>query len=553
MRASAITFLIIAILMSFMAPVAGSEVLGPDFKRRVQIWEERLSGLEYVPDQVIVCLGDLRQLNSIDASSLSGLELSEVFQYRPAIVFNITDNSRVSEVCARLETIPGISRVEPNLLRRCSFKPNDALYARQEYHVPIKSEVAWDSSIGSSIVTVAVIDTGLDVEHPEFAGRIVWKENFRDDDTIGVNNVFDDSGHGTAVTGIIAAKGNNSIGIAGMAWDVRIMAFRACGGPNLTCNLSDEIQAIDSAVARGADVINLSLGGEGTTTTEIQAIKNAYNAGIVIVAAAGNGDPGKLYVSTGDIQQDRNKLYYPAAFPEVIGVAALDNFSGSITEPSLLSKAQFSNYGEAIVSVAAVGTAVQTTVPYMPKDKVPHAIYPVPNYARLNGTSFACPQVSGLACLLFSKFPHLSNDKVRYLIEMNAFPMGGPDNNSNGVDDYLGHGLINAGAALGGSSLNNSVHENSDFLVGISSSPVFNNDVYIIIRCKRGSDTPPAVSYFILSTAENKQVVMEPLPAHKNTYLGRFHTTASGEINIQVSGTLGGFPLESLSFQYFLN
>jgi thermitase len=545
-----ISLVLFTALLVCPSPGRSAENIAQDIERRAQAWETSLTGLDYVPDEVIVEFADARSMCSIDAATLEGFRIGEIFQYRPVAVFKLTSGERMARALARLETSPGIRRVGPNIIRHCDFTPNDALYNRQENLIPTRTPQAWEVSIGSASVTVAVIDTGLDVEHPEFAGRVVYKENFYDGGVIGQNNVFDDSGHGTGVTGVITAQGNNSIGIAGMAWDVRIMAFRACGGGSLQCSIADEVQAIDSAVAHGAQVINLSLGGEGTNDLETQAVQDAHNAGVVMVAAAGNNNPGKLYVGTGNLAQDKLHLYYPAAFPEVIGVAALDNQGGSVTDPSLLFRAAFSNYGEDIVSVAAVGTAIETTVPYRPIGEVPYAIYSTPNYARLTGTSFSTPQVSGLACLVLSVFPDSGPAEVEALIEHNARPMGGPDTDANGVDDNLGYGLIDAAATLGTGSVANAIHENGDFLVGVTPSPLYDNEVYVLVRCKRGSDGPPSVSYFIATTGDNAAVQMEALPAQPDTYLGRFFTLAQGNATIQVSGLLSGQPLQSLSFKY---
>jgi hypothetical protein len=326
------------------------------------------------------------------------------------------------------------------------------------------------------------------------------------------------------------------------------MAFRVCGGSGLTCSIADEVQALDAAVARGADVINLSLGGKGTIDIEIEAIRKAYESGAVIVAAGGNANPGEYFIATGDPKVDLNNLFYPAAFPEVIGVAAMDNKSGAVLEPENLTRAQFSNYGEAVITVAAVGTSVETTVPYRPVAEVPYAFYGTPNYSRLDGTSFACPQVAGLACLVLSRFSNLGPDEVASLITQNAFHTSGPDSNHNGVDDYLGYGIIDVSATIGGAETGQTIHENTDFLVALTQSPIFSNEVYITVRCKRGSDSPPSVSYFMIDTAENEAVQMESVGSHPNTYLGRFHTLASGKVTIQVVGVLGGFPLQPLVF-----
>jgi len=522
------------------------------YLERVAAWETRLEGLEYVPDEVIVEFEDARSLSSLDAAVFEGFRISQVFQYRPVAVFRIHAPETLPQALARLEGRVGIRSVGPNLIRHCAFSPNDALYDRQQYLVPIHSEMAWDMTTGSPAVKVAVIDTGLDVEHPEFAGRVIWRENFYDPDKQGAGNVFDDSGHGTAVVGVVTAAGNNDIGIAGIGWNFSIMAYRACGGPDLQCTISNEVQAIDSAVAHGVEVINLSLGGIGTNSLETEAIRDAYKAGAVIVAASGNGNPGQLFEFSGDPAQDKANMYYPASFPEVIGVAALDNSNGSVTDPAGLTRALFSNYGEDLVSVAAVGTSIQTTVPYRPKSEVPYAIYLAPNYARLTGTSFACPQVAGLAGLVLSKYPTVSPLEVRNVIEATAREMGGPDADQNGVDDYLGYGLIDAGLALGVPAGGEGIFSNSDFLAGVTPSPLFAGDVFIVVRCKQGCDEAPAVTFFVQSTGDSGEVDMEPLPAHPNTFLGRLHTSATGSITFQVTGFLGGSPLETLEIVYLL-
>jgi len=553
MRTSRILIFALFVLLTTYTQAAGLTGIESEmYLDRVAWWQADLAGLEYVVDEVIVEFESSRHLASLQTATMEGYEISEVFQYRPVAVYKIVESSTLPEALAELEGLDGVTSVSPNLIRTCAFTPNDTLFPQQKYMLPVDAEDAWDVTTGSATVKVALVDTGMDVEHPEFSGRVDWTENFHDPDIIGANNVFDDSGHGTGVAGIIAARGNNNAGIAGMAWDVRFLAFRACGGPDLQCTIAHEVQAIDAAVAQGADVINLSLGGVGTNSLETTAVQDAYNAGVVLVAASGNGNPGQLFVATGNTTEDYQNLYYPAAFPEVIGVAALDNAHGAITVPENLTRAEFSNFGEDIVSVAAVGTNVLTTVPYRLKTQVPYAIYIKRDYSNLSGTSFACPQVSGVAALLLSRFPSASPADVRNIIETTAFDLGGPDTDGNSIDDFLGHGVLDAGGALGKIGGGSSVFQNQDFLVGITQSAVFPDDVYVLIRCKNGCDGAPAVSYFVQSTAENASVTMETLPAHANTYLGRFTTTGSGGITVQVAGLLNGQPLETLQLVYTL-
>jgi len=542
----------IILVLPFTANATGNDFLDS----RTEFFDELIAGMDYVPGEVMVMYENGRFGAVEGRELLDGYIVTETFRYRPVAVVEIGDGSSIAQAMARLEMMDGVESVSPNYMRYCSFTPDDPLLDRQYFHVPIKSEEAWDVTVGSPSINVAIIDTGLDVEHPEFAGRVVYKENFFDPEVQGATNVFDDSGHGTAVAGIICSEGNNQDGIAGVAWQVNIMAFRACGGPDLSCSLSNEVKAIDSAVANGAHVINLSLGGQGTNSAESNAIANAYNAGVVIVAASGNGEdggPGILFESSGDPGQDLVNMYYPAAFSQVMGVAALDNENGTISDAEHLERAGFSNYGEDIVSVAAVGTKVYTTTPYRPRTEVPYAIYLNRNYSRLSGTSFACPQVAGVACLVKSLYPLASPLEVRNLIEQSAYPKGGPDADVNGIDDYLGYGVLDAAGAVGNPSAGNGIFENSDFLTGITPSPLFADEIYVVVRCKNGSDAAPLVSYFVHQTSEGGAVTMEALPAHANTWLGKFVVSGSGKITVQINGVLGGIPLQNLKCEYFLD
>ncbi|HEX9744669.1 MAG TPA: S8 family serine peptidase [bacterium] len=543
--------LIILFIFLWYSPVAGlDQAYEVQVQERSDGWAVQLQGLAYVSDEIIVQIDSLTSFSNLDSLLESGYEVKKILWYRPAFVIGLPSGATIPDSLAKFELLKGVESVSPNLLRHVAFTPDDPLYERQEYHLSNKSEEGWDITTGSSLVKVALIDTGMDITHPEFADRVIWTENFFDPESQGGSSVFDDSGHGTGVAGIIGAIGDNGIGVAGMMWDVRLLAFRACGGQDLQCTIADEVAAIDAAVARGADVINLSLGGIGTNSIETEAIQDAYNAGVVIVAASGNGNPGAEYISTGNTAQDHNTLYYPAGFPEVIGVAALDNANGNKIDPEDLGRAGFSNYGEDIVSVAAVGTTIETTTPFMPKEDVPFAIYQTRNYSRMSGTSFSCPQVTGLAGLILSRFPGLGVPEVRALIEQNAVDLGGPDNDGNSIDDYLGHGLINVAGSVGSGASKKNIFENQWFLAGLAPSSLFSDDFFLVVKCKSGCDQAPNASYFIQETAENASIILEPLPAHPDTYLGRFYTAGSGAITIQITGISGGNPLDLLTFVY---
>ncbi len=221
------------------------------------------------------------------------------------------------------------------------------------------------------------------------------------------NAVADDYGHGTHVAGIAAARINNGIGIAGMAGGATIMPVKVFfPPPNVLGTYEDLIRAIIYATDNGARVINMSLGATSYSRGEEAAVDYAWNHGVVVVAAAGN---------TG-----RNTYHYPAAHRNAIAVAATDAYD---------NRAGFSTYGD-FVDVAAPGVNVLSTLMSG-------------GYGGMSGTSMATPHVAGLAALLFSLNPQLTNAQVRELIEQNVDDLG-----AAGWDPYFGNGRINARKAL---------------------------------------------------------------------------------------------------------
>lgn len=257
----------------------------------------------------------------------------------------------------------------------------------------INSFLAWSVTTGSSTVKVAVIDTGVDVNHPDLAANI-WTNpgeipgNGIDDDGNGFiddvrgwdfayndNLPSDIHGHGTHVAGTIAAKGNNGIGVAGVAWSAAIIPvkFLSDSGPGYT---SDAIEAIDYATRMGARLSNNSWGGGGYSGALRSAIQRAAAGNSLFVAAAGNAGSNNDYSPS-----------YPASYdgPNILSVAAT-------TSSDRL--ASFSNYGLSAVDIAAPGEGIYST-------------YPGNRYRTLSGTSMAAPQVSGAAVLLLAENPSL--------------------------------------------------------------------------------------------------------------------------------------------------
>ncbi len=336
-----------------------------------------------------------------------------------------------------LRSQPGVENAEFDVLvLAADMSPNDTFYEtfQSSYLRPIGSEGAWDLVTGSDAVTVAMLDTGIDYNHPDLASQM-WTNpaeipgNGVDDDGNGcvddvhgckfVNltserasfcgyqngspdgSVVDDHGlsgapdhsHGTMVAGVLGARGNNGIGITGVAWNVRLMAVKVldCGLPSFdgraAGDLSNVAQGIDYARRMGADIINVSL-STVDSSVDLQVLRDAILAaqadGVLIVAASGNHTPGSTSVSPG----------FPAAysadpqFPNVVAVGAAEKVPEN-------SWATYSNYGPAI-DLAAPGSNLASTTR---TDIAPATSYG----AGAHGTSFAAPIVSGLFALLMGR------------------------------------------------------------------------------------------------------------------------------------------------------
>lgn len=266
--------------------------------------------------------------------------------------------------------------------------------------IDINAPEAWDISVGSRDVLVAVVDTGIDYTHPELDDGRVRTDIDRD----FINNdfdAFDDNQHGTHVAGTIAAETNNGAGVAGVMWEAELLPIKVftAQGVGSTTTLA---QGIGYAAYVGADVINLSLGGLICTQVVADAVNYAYfERDAVLVAATGNNN---------------GAVSYPARLDPVIAVAALDA-SGS--------RAGFSNYGPE-VDVSAPGVDVLSTVPGG-------------SYASFNGTSMATPHVAGVVGLLLAQRPDLNNDQVREILRSTARDRGLP-----GYDPFHGYGQVDA-------------------------------------------------------------------------------------------------------------
>ncbi len=309
---------------------------------------------------------------------------------------------------ARLAARLGIT-VVANRRRHIAKVPNDASWSQQWDMAKISAPAAWDKTTGSAAVVVAVIDTGMALYHEDLAGEL-WVNtretagNSKDDDADGyvddVNglnaiegngNVFDDNGHGSHVSGIIGASGNNTKGIAGVNWNVKIMAlkFMDANGDGVD---SDAIACMDYAVTmknRGVNLraVNCSWGGSETNPALQDAIDRMGAAGILTVCSAGNG--GADFVGdNNDVTPD-----YPSSFNSatIISVGSSSQSDG---------RSSFSNYGATTVDLAAPGDSILSTLPGG-------------LYGYMSGTSMAAPHVTGAVALVAAANPNMSPADIK--------------------------------------------------------------------------------------------------------------------------------------------
>lgn len=299
--------------------------------------------------------------------------------------------------------------------KRKSRRANDTLRRQQWALDRLRAEKAWRKSSGRRAV-VAVIDTGVQADHPDLKGQVLKGRDF----VGGHRRVTDRNGHGTHVAGIIAARANNRRGIAGLAPSARILPVRVLDSAG-NGNTVNAARGIVWAVNKGADVINLSFAGRQNDPQMQAAVDYAVRHDVVVVAAAGN-------------EGCAGPTTYPAALPGVIGVAASDRLDRI---------APFSTCGPA-VDVTAPGVSIKSTMIKRPAPGLPCSYGK--SYCQMSGTSMASPYVAAGAAIIVARTRHrLSAWSVGSLITTRADDLGAP-----GYDTASGNGLLNIGRALRG-------------------------------------------------------------------------------------------------------
>lgn len=290
----------------------------------------------------------------------------------------------VTNAVAKLSSSPYIVYAEPDYIEEMHIISNDPLYNQLWGIQKINAPLAWDYTTGDSSISVGVIDTGIDQNHPDIRenmwttwnGRLIYGWNFADNSS----DSMDLDGHGSHVAGTIGAVGNNRIGITGVCWQVRAAALK------FGLDVASAIAAIDFANYYKISILNASWGGRAYS----QALKDAIDQydGLFVASAGNDG-------TNNDVDP-----MYPASYDckNIISVAAVDPYD---------TLARFSNYGLKTVDIAAPGTNILS-------------LDLAGEYSPLNGTSMAAPHVAGAAALLKSSMPNISTITLKRIILSSA-------------------------------------------------------------------------------------------------------------------------------------
>lgn len=391
----------------------------------VKLYDSASESIAMVADHVIVKLKDNVKSNKVRKffrkySAKIRKKLNVPGDVYLVSIDNCQETDSLYNSITELQRNDIVEYVEPDYALNLSVIPNDPYFQRQwglnntgqtggTPDADIDAPGAWNIATGSQDVVVAVVDTGIDYNHPDLRDNM-WRNpgetpgNGIDDDGNGYvddvygwdfanndNNPMDDNRHGTHVAGIIGATGNNDTGITGVNWSVRMAALKFLDSSG-SGSLSDAAKAINYAVRMGFPITSNSWGGAGSTQTLRNAFENADRNGVLNVVAAGNEG----------INIDVNPVY-PASytFSSILTVAATDARD---------NMANFSNYGSTSVDLGAPGVSIYSTIPGN-------------SYQNLSGTSMAAPFVSGAAALIKSTEPELSASEIKNLIMNNVNPV----------------------------------------------------------------------------------------------------------------------------------
>ncbi|NNE43985.1 MAG: S8 family serine peptidase [Gemmatimonadetes bacterium] len=376
-----------------------------------------------VPGELIVGFHEGASRARGFAGGPHGAEIVRRSTLVPAALVRIAPGEDVHAACEELLRRPEVAFAHPNYTGRAGFIPNDSQIFSQWHHnnggqsggtsgADIGSRFAWDLGRGSASITVAVLDTGIDSDHPEFSGRLLPGHDFVNGDS----DPEDDHGHGTQVAGLLAANADNSFGVAGVDHFCQILPLKVLDdqGNGTTFDL---IAALDWSRTQGVDVINMSLINYPLSGGLDAALQAADAAGITLVASAGNNGIGDADISA------------PGVSAYTISVGATDDSD---------QRAAFSATGQAL-DLVAPGANVETVV----FDSAANAS------SAFTGTSAAAPIVAGMVSVMKALDPSLTNAEIRqHLQDAAQDQVGLPAEDAAGWDEYHGSGRVNLLASL---------------------------------------------------------------------------------------------------------
>lgn len=338
----------------------------------------------HVPGTVLVKFrADATSVKQEEFLKAYGLEVAGKV-YGDDVYILKTKEQKIAALAETLSKHPVIEYAEPDYIATIDWTPNDQYWSQQWGPQKVSAPQAWDVTRGSSSVMIAVVDTGVDLDHPDLRNKVRT-----DIDYDFVNNdstAQDDNGHGTHVAGIAAASTNNTTGVAGMCPNCSILPVKVLNAAG-SGSYSAIASGIRYAADKGAKVINLSLGGSAGSSTLESAVNYANSKGSLLICAAGNSNT--------------SAPSYPAYYSPCVAVAATDQSD---------RKASFSNYGS-WVDTSAPGVSI-------------YATYYNDRYASLSGTSMAAPHAAGLAGLLFSQGRSQSAVRTRLTSSSYTDPVG---------------------------------------------------------------------------------------------------------------------------------
>jgi|688.fasta_scaffold135283_3 subtilisin family serine protease len=375
------------------------------------------------------------------------LDIKSIIEvYSNTNLFNYVEPNYIGKGHGFLQTTPN----DPFFLSRqwSHFNNGSFSLSPSTNDADIDTDLAWDITQGDPNLIVAILDSGLKLDHPEFSGRIVSGYDFVNSDA----DPTDDHGHGTNVAGIALAKGNNSIGYAGVNWNSKIMACKVLDNNN-SGYYSWWADAIYFAVDNGAKVINLSAGGNSSSTLLENAINYAYNNNVSVIVSTGN---------------QNSTIQYPAKYTNAIAVGST-NSNDIRSNPFFWSTTSGSNYGPELDFVAP-GNYIYGLSHLSNTD---YSYY-------WGGTSQAAPHVAGVISLLLSVNPSLTVNQIRLILQQSSQDLVGDSFDTAGWDQYYGFGRINAFNAISNPLLSNTEYYSESKNLKIFPNPISNESSFSI-------------------------------------------------------------------------